>query len=391
MMYVCKKEKIRMDRSARGVAAVIILSLLIFSGCGANENDATDMNMNDLETVVEREGLLSEETISENIILQDGYYGYLSNDGTKYSLGLNIEGFRDYYCLSVLPSGGGGIVIEGSLENNDDGGYRAKVNIDNEELLTGKYFEIRATENGAEVVSDDADFNGIVGVYPFVGDNWDDLEKLFSESVDYTEVAQEDEAGDIEGLEFVTDDELGGELVVSDNGNNYRFKLSLYRLTEIEGTAEENETNNELLDFTGIDASGNPIKGTIEQTEGGCVLTITDTTWTYLENGKKFNFRRKDAYLSDSYIYKDSDSSTMTDGDVELARSNLMDTLPDGKTIEQMIVNEIYARHGYRFKNSEIQAFFEEKSWYRGKTGDMDAVYAELNDFEKKNIEFLQK
>ena len=388
MMCAWKKEKGRTSRCIRGVVAAIVLPFLVVSGCGVNENVAADMNDSEL---VDGEAILSEETIDENSILMDGYYGYLSNDGTKYSLGLNIEGFRDYYCLSVLPSGGDGIVIEGSLENNDAGGYRAKVNIDNEELLTGKYFEIRATENGAAVVSDDADFNGIVGVYPFVSDNWADLEKLFSESVDDTEVAQEDEAGDIERLEFVTDDELGGELVVSDNGNNYRFRLSLYRLTEIEGTAEENETNSELLDFTGIDASGNPIKGTIEQTERGCVLTITDTTWTYLENGKKFNFRRKDAYLSDSYIYKDSDSCAMTDGDVELARRNLMDALPDGKTIEQMIVNEIYARHGYRFKNSEIQAFFEEKSWYQGKTDDMDAVYAELNDFEKKNIEFLQK
>ncbi len=81
----------------------------------------------------------------------------------------------------------------------------------------------------------------------------------------------------------------------------------------------------------------------------------------------------------------------MTEGDVELAKRNLSEDLPAGKTIEQMIMNEIYARHGYIFKNAEIQAFFEDKSWYHGTTDSMDKVYKELNDFEKQNIDFLQR
>ena len=371
--------------------ASIVISMLMLSGCGSSG----DVIVNDQATSepASDEMLMSEENSNDKTELLDGYYGYLSDDGTKYSLGINIEGFHDYYCLSVLPKGGGGTVVEGTLEKNTDENYKAKVNVDNSEILTGKYFEIRPVENGAMVFSEDADFNVIVGTYPFVSEDWDTLENILNVSENDAYSATNTESnGDTAVAEFVTEDELGGELAVYDNGDNYRFKLMLYRLTEIEGTAEENENSSEMLDFTGIDAAGNPIRGTIEQVEGGgCVLTITDTTWEYLENGKTFIFTRKVSYLSDNYIYKDSDSCVMTEGDVEVARKNLLENLPDGKTIEQMIINEIYARHGYTFKNPSIQAFFDGKSWYQGTTDDMDGIYEKLNDFEKKNIEFLQK
>lgn len=115
-------------------------------------------------------------------------------------------------------------------------------------------------------------------------------------------------------------------------------------------------------------------------------------------NGYKFEKLRPQDLLemqfsgeNSEYIYADSDSCVMTSADVDLAKSNFKGTLPSGKTIEQMIVNEIYARHGYRFKNDEIQSFFEGKSWYKNLgsyTDNMNDI--ELNDFESKNVKFLQ-
>lgn len=48
--------------------------------------------------------------------------------------------------------------------------------------------------------------------------------------------------------------------------------------------------------------------------------------------------------------------------------------------------NEIYARHGYIFRNAEIQKYFQTKKWYkpRGNFSDED-----LNEIEKDNIKFI--
>lgn len=379
------------------ITTILITMILMLQGCAVSKgvHDENISKTEDIATDDESEKVSKAEDIgdSNNEVpeIKDGYYGYKTQSGTRYSLGINIEGLRDYYVLSVLPANGGGTVIEGSITSEKDGSYTAKVNIDNSDILTGKSFLIIPTEEGVKVSSDDGDFNGITGVYPYVSDIWDDLEELFSAGED-NEV--NDSLSDISGIEYVTEDGLGGELIVADNGTNYRFKLSLYRLTEIEGVAEESPDSGEVLDFMGTDASGEPISGTIKETDGGCVLTITDTTWEYLKNGDEFTFVRKDNALSDKYIYKDSDSCAMTEGDVELARRNLQEELPAGKSIEQMIVNEIYAKHGYKFKNAEIQAFFDRKRWYssiENYTSDMDEIYNSLNDFEKKNIDFLQR
>ena len=54
--------------------------------------------------------------------------------------------------------------------------------------------------------------------------------------------------------------------------------------------------------------------------------------------------------------------------------------------------NEIFARHGYIFNDEELSQYFNSTSWYDGTIPsdqfDMDAV---LNDFEKKNIELIER
>lgn len=55
----------------------------------------------------------------------------------------------------------------------------------------------------------------------------------------------------------------------------------------------------------------------------------------------------------------------------------------------QMAINEIYARHGRRFGNEGIQAYFDSKSWYAG-TIEPDAFdESVLSDVEKENIDTL--
>ncbi len=55
--------------------------------------------------------------------------------------------------------------------------------------------------------------------------------------------------------------------------------------------------------------------------------------------------------------------------------------------------NEIYAKHGRRFQNSKIQAYFDEQSWYVGTVSADDQTYVDglLNKYERANVEFLQR
>lgn len=81
------------------------------------------------------------------------------------------------------------------------------------------------------------------------------------------------------------------------------------------------------------------------------------------------------------YVIPDSNSRVLTDADVA------------GLTIQQInyAKNEIYARHGRKFKSNELQTYFNSKSWYNG-TIEASAFNANaLSDIEKKNAEFLSK
>lgn len=93
-----------------------------------------------------------------------------------------------------------------------------------------------------------------------------------------------------------------------------------------------------------------------------------------------------------AYLCDYSAQRPLTEADVEAYRAGVYEGLPTGKNVFQMIINEIYARHGYQFQNAEIQAYFDQKEWYQAITernGDMNAVLAGMSEVEKANVEFL--
>ena len=85
-----------------------------------------------------------------------------------------------------------------------------------------------------------------------------------------------------------------------------------------------------------------------------------------------------------SYILAESDKRTYSRE--ELSRL-------DDYTL-QMAINELYARHGRRFKTPEVQEYFDGKSWYNG-TISPDAFdgneAAYFNNYETKNRELMAK
>lgn len=82
---------------------------------------------------------------------------------------------------------------------------------------------------------------------------------------------------------------------------------------------------------------------------------------------------------ADEYIIADSASRYLTYSDVQ------------NMSLQQInyAKNEIYARRGRKFKSTELQNYFNSKSWYKG-TIEPDAFESSmLNSFEKANAEFL--
>lgn len=92
-------------------------------------------------------------------------------------------------------------------------------------------------------------------------------------------------------------------------------------------------------------------------------------------------FEEEKFEATEKYILPDSDSRYLTDSDVI------------GLTAHELMLarNEIYARHGRKFKDSEIQAYFNSQVWYKGTVEPDDFSPDIFNKYEKENLEFIQE
>ncbi|MCR4762599.1 MAG: YARHG domain-containing protein [Lachnospiraceae bacterium] len=82
------------------------------------------------------------------------------------------------------------------------------------------------------------------------------------------------------------------------------------------------------------------------------------------------------------YILTESSRRPLTDNDLKnLSREQL-----------RLARNEIVARHGRKFQDEELQAYFDSKGWYRGTIwpDDFD-ITKRLTETERDNMEFIQK
>lgn len=83
--------------------------------------------------------------------------------------------------------------------------------------------------------------------------------------------------------------------------------------------------------------------------------------------------------LEGEFIFADSDNRCLTAGDLAGLDA---DTLRYAR-------NEIYARHGRRFNDPELQSYFDSKSWYQGIIAPEDFQESMLSDIEQKNAELI--
>lgn len=96
-------------------------------------------------------------------------------------------------------------------------------------------------------------------------------------------------------------------------------------------------------------------------------------------------------FSDDNYLCKFSTSRKITSSDWKVLKKKYKDvSFPEGKSLAQMIINEMYARHGYIFNNSAFNDYFSQKSWYSNiedRYDDMEDIH--MSELEEDNLEFL--
>jgi hypothetical protein len=106
-------------------------------------------------------------------------------------------------------------------------------------------------------------------------------------------------------------------------------------------------------------------------------------SWAPFKKGaatsKKFTLTKKAfEYNTDAGIYPQASSELLGEADVE----NMLE-----EELEVMR-NEIYARHGYSFKDKEMRARFDSTSWYIPMGVD---IREQLTDIEVHNIDLIYR
>lgn len=76
-----------------------------------------------------------------------------------------------------------------------------------------------------------------------------------------------------------------------DTDRFYHAEVLLFRLTMVDDFTGKYE--NGILAMTGTDAAGDPIAVEITFSNGEATLTVTDSTWEYLENGTQYVFYKE--------------------------------------------------------------------------------------------------
>ena len=142
---------------------------------------------------------------------------------------------------------------------------------------------------------------------------------------------------------------------------------------EEETTAEETSAEETLPAQTTSAALGTTAYG-----EGAAATTAWDINAAQTTAAWDINSA---SAAADEYILPDSSTRYLTGTDIA------------GLTSEELRLarNEIYARHGRKFKDEALQAYFNSKSWYAGTIEpERFSDDALLNDVERKNLELIK-
>ena len=158
------KEKIIIQTYKKSIIPCLVIAIsLVCSACATVNAKSSDNNA------------VAETGFSNT---QSCVYGCWDSNQTQHALALNLDGSPNRFQLNVTRYDGPTAYIEGTYEINSEGTLTATVEADDFDMKEGESFTIAPTNDGIEVISDDKVFQDIVGVYPYEGDDFEDLETI---------------------------------------------------------------------------------------------------------------------------------------------------------------------------------------------------------------------
>lgn len=120
-----------------------------------------------------------------------------------------------------------------------------------------------------------------------------------------------------------------------------------------------------------------------------------NTEGTVTEEDKK-EVKEEEKKSGTKYLFADSAKKKLNKKSAEALVDKIESKdykMPSARSVARMIINEMYAKHGAKFKDKEVQKYFNKKSWYKKikKKVSTDKAFSKMSALEKKNIEVLDE
>lgn len=184
-------------------------------------------------------------------------------------------------------------------------------------------------------------------------------------------------------------------LTTVDNFNEKKEQVTSYLLvwcdnviSRSDGTfvwaSEDSTEGNKIYTDSQADESDQVVARNVTAMKGNYNVTELSSS------GKSVNKKDKKSSLSKSSKSSDDAEYLLPSSDTKEYSASYF----DGYTKDElnMFINEIYAKHGRKFKTDSIQKYFDSKSWYQPKVepDDFDSRVKDfLNDVEYKNVKTI--
>ena len=149
-------------------------------------------------------------------------------------------------------------------------------------------------------------------------------------------------------------------------------------------SSEDSTEGNKIYTDSQADESDQVVARNVTAMKGNYNVTELSTS------GKSGNQKNKKSSASKSSKSADDAEYLLPDSNTNEYSASYF----DGYTKDElnMFINEIYAKHGRKFKTDSIQKYFDSKSWYQPKVepDDFDSRVKDfLNDVEYKNVKTI--
>ena len=154
-------------------------------------------------------------------------------------------------------------------------------------------------------------------------------------------------------------------------------------------STESSEKNDDTTTNGAIEAGESK-----ENSENGEDSNNTEGTVTGEEDKKEVKEEKKKS--DTKYLFADSAKKKLNKKSAKALVEKIESKgykMPSDRSVARMIINEMYAKHGAKFKDNEVQKYFNKKSWYKKikKKVSTDKAFSKMSALEKENIEVLDE